>query len=496
MLRRISRYLREEIWRLPRRRMSRRAHMLIRPLRILTLSIRGFAEDRCMLRASALTFYSLLSVVPMLAMLFVIARGFGMEEDLGRQLRTTVVKMAVGIDTERTNAMASQMLAMDDATSETRVSAAETATSTDTLAAGVGKGKQAPDEVVLWMNDVMDRVIAFAHEFLQHTHSGILAFVGIGILLWTVIAGLGHIENAFNDIWGIVRGRSFKRKASSYLSIIVVTVFLNTSARTFVEHHNWMQHFGGFVAAGMSILPYLFLWFLLTLLYSFMPNTRVSWQSSVLAALVAGTIYQGLQLLYIHMQGGLNRYNAIYGSFAALPLFIIWLQVSWGIVLFGAEVSFAVDNEETFEFECDCTKASQRFRRLLALRAVQLCIEKFCKGEEAPTAVEIARHLECPIRLMRSLLQETVQAHVLAETTLSEEGDVRYLPACSGETMTIWSVVDALQNAGTDGTLLVRSGELDALAGSWDAMIRAFRSSPDNVKLVASCDSERDKQSK
>ena len=149
----------------------------------------------------------------------------------------------------------------------------------------------------------------------------------------------------------------------------------------------------------VKLPPFFFLWVLFTFIYMVMPNTGVSFRGGIFAGIIAGTVFQLVQTAYIFFQVGVSKYNAIYGSFAALPLFLIWLQLSWLVVLFGAETSFAFDNEQNYEFEPASLDSSHYFRRLVALRTTVLCVQSFSKGEKPLDAVAISKTLETPARL-------------------------------------------------------------------------------------------------
>ncbi|MBN2033207.1 MAG: YihY/virulence factor BrkB family protein, partial [Deltaproteobacteria bacterium] len=316
MFERALRFLRDEVWRIRIREQPRRTYLLLRTLRIILLAFRGFREDKCPLRASALTFFSFLSVVPVVAMAFGIAKGFGFDKNL----ETLITQRLEG-----------------------------------------------QEEVVQW-------VIHFANALLANTKGGVVAGVGVLMLFWAVVKLLDHIEKAFNDIWYVKRGRTFARKLSDYLSIMLIcplllivssslTVFVTSQMLLLTEKITLMGKISPFIFFMFNLSPYLVLWILFTFVYMVMPNTGVSIKAGFSAGIIGGTIFHILQKAYIYFQVGVAQYNAIYGSFAALPLFLIWVQLSWFIVLFGAEISFAVDNEENYEFEPDCLTVSLHFKR-------------------------------------------------------------------------------------------------------------------------------------
>ncbi|GAF75886.1 unnamed protein product, partial [marine sediment metagenome] len=217
--------------------------------------------------------------------------------------------------------------------------------------------------------------------------------------------------------------------------------------------------------------------------YVFMPNTRVRIKAGLLGGIFAGTVYYLLQWAYIRFQVGVVRYDAIYGGFAAIPLLLIWLQLSWMIVLFGAEVAFAADNEETYEFEHDCLGASIHFKRLLGLRITELCVKEF-RGDRRPLGeIEIAHRLEVPIRLAREVLFDLVEAKVLAEVRQNGDRDVSYHPARDTAQLSIRTVVEALDRQGNDNVHVIKPKEVEKFAAAVEAMERRLSEAPENQLL-------------
>lgn len=431
-------FLTTDIWRIRRKDLPRSRSLLIRLLRIVVLTFRGLAEDRCQLRASSLTFYSLLSIVPVLAMVFGIAKGFGFE----KTLQDILLERLAG-----------------------------------------------QEEVAL-------QIIHFSHALLDNVKGGLMAGIGILALFYTIIKILSHIENAFNDIWGIRTPRSLGRKITDYLSMILIcpilflmssgaTLFIASGVRQATERVALLEAVSPVISFLLAFLPYCVMWILLSFIYIFMPNNRVKLTSALLAGIIAGTAYHLFQWIYILFQLNVTRYNAIYGSFAALPLFFIWLQVSWLIVLFGAEISFAHQNVDSYEFEQDCHNASHAFKTLLSLSIVHLIVKNFSKGAPQWTALQISHHLEIPIRLVNQLLYELVEAGILSESCPDDDRSRRYLPARDPDSLTIKTVLDALAHRGNDAIPVARSEDMERLSRSLNEFNKTIESSPSNLLLKA-----------
>ncbi|HRZ87297.1 MAG TPA: YihY/virulence factor BrkB family protein [bacterium] len=435
-LRRLIEYFSHDIWRIQTHKLPPTRSFFLRQLRIVVLAFQGFDRNKCKLRASALTFYTLLSIVPILAMAFGVAKGFGFEKILDTQIRQNLAQYP----------------------------------------------------------EVTDRIILFANALLENTKGGLIAGVGIALLIWTIIKVLGSIEESFNDIWGIRQGRSITRRFSDYLAIMFicplllimsssVTIFIATQLERIAAKLMLPGQVQDILVFTLKSSPYVMIWVLFVFLYVFLPNTRVRFSSGLIAGLVAGTLYQIIQWVYITFQVGVARYNAIYGSFAALPLFLVWLQVSWRIVLFGAEISFAHQNVETYEFEPDCLSASRSYKNFLAVAIVHRCVRRFVEGLQPLTAREITRCLDMPIRLVRELLYELVRGGILSEVTPPLTGEEAYQPGRDVSTLSVASVLGGMDDRGTRNIPVIKTEELQKLEKAFEAMKAALMKAPENVLL-------------
>jgi membrane protein len=429
-------FLSADIWRLQTHKLPPRRSFWITQVRIFLLAGRRFQLDNCALRASALTFYSLLSIVPVVALAFAVAKGFGFEKILGEQL---MAKM---------------------------------------------QGQE----------EVAEKIIGFSQSFLENTKGGAIAGVGIVLLFWTIIKVLGNVETSFNDIWGVKTSRAMGRKFADYLSVMMicpvllvlassVTVLLTTQVSSMLERLSFLGYLADVLIWLLKILPYAVLWLVFTFIYVFMPNTKVKMKSALWGGILAGTIYQLVQLAYITFQIGVSNYGAIYGSFAALPLFLVWLQMSWLIVLLGAEISFAHQNVATYEFERDCLTVSHSFKRMVALMMTCLCVKNFRNAARPLTADDVSRELEAPIRLIRSVLSELTEARILSEVCSDPREEVAYQPACDIHGLTVAGVVNRLDQQGDTTVPVAESSDFNKLRETVQRFREMIERSPENLRL-------------
>jgi membrane protein len=262
-----------------------------------------------------------------------------------------------------------------------------------------------------------------------------------------------------------------------------LTVFITSQMTLITEKVSLLGKISPLIFFLLKLSPFFFLWVLFTLLYIVVPNTSVSFKAGLFAGIATGTIFQLVQKAYIYFQIGVAQYNTIYGSFAALPLFLAWLQLSWLIVLLGAEISFAVHNEEDYEFETDTQKISYYYKKLLALRIVELCVKNFCQGEK-PADIHVITHaLGAPIRLVREILFDLIEARVLSVVKQNDASKSYYQPAQDVGNLTIKKVLDLLDRKGNGSIPFVKDHELEKISSTLESLDHLVTVSPENIPL-------------
>jgi len=434
MIKKVIGFANEDIWRIRLRDLPKGKALGIQCLRILLVAGRGFDEHRCQLRASALTFFSLLSIVPVVAMAFGIAKGFHFE----KMLQEKILEKFEG-----------------------------------------------QEEVLL-------KVFDFANAMLENTKGGLIAGIGLIILFWTIIKLLGNIESSFNDIWGIKKARNLPRMATDYLSLMLIapvlflisssaTVFVSTQLSFLADKLEILGRLKPLIIFVLESAPFVIMWCLFGFIYVFIPNTKVGLKSGIIAGIVAGTGYQIVQWVYIKFQVGVASYNAIYGSFAALPLFLAWLQLSWLIVLVGAEIAHAHEHTDLYEYEPDSRMVSPAFRKLLSLWVTRLLCKQFASEPAHLTFDAIARMTDIPRKLLTEILED-LKAGGIVNTT-NTDGLTAYQPALDTNLLTVKYVIDALDQRGIDTIPIARDGDLETLSAAMSTFGDLVASSPANRRL-------------
>lgn len=389
------------IWQLNKEELNRPKGLFLKPIRIVLLTVRGYVRDNCALQASALTFYTLLSIVPVVAMAFGIAKGFGLEQRLESQL---YLRFA---------------------------------------------GQE----------EVLTRVIGFANSLLENTKGGLIAGIGVVLLFWSAIKVLNHIENTLNHIWK-VNARSFVRKFTDYLTIMIISpllvivsssanVFITTQVKAITGKLALLEAASPLIYTLLKLLPFGLVWLLFFMIYIIMPNTHVRISSALVAGVIGGTIYQLTQGIYISAQVLVSKYNAIYGSFAALPLFLFWLQISWMIVLLGAEIAYAHQHVSHYTMATDYSKTSPDFRRRFAVHILKLIIQRFQDGHPPLTAEDISKRLKAPFLLVEQLAEQLCHGGLISKLEGKKgNGPCAFQPARDIHSITIASVIEALDKRG------------------------------------------------
>ncbi|MEE1091457.1 MAG: YihY/virulence factor BrkB family protein [Prevotella sp.] len=391
-------FLKDGIWHVQPGDVSRWRYILYSLIKRLLLSIELFTEKRLVASASALTYSTLLAIVPVFAVVFAIARGFGYSKYIEVWFR----------------------------------------------------------DVLSSQPQVAETIIGFVNSYLVHTKSGIFLGIGLLLMLWTVIMLLSNAEQAFNNIWQVKKQRSLYRTITDYMAMFLLTPFIivlssgiSIFMTTFIEHIDEYIVLKPMLKFLIAAMPYLLMSLVFILLYVFMPNTKVKLSYAIVPGVLAGVAMQGLQFLYIDSQIWVSSYNAIYGSFAALPLFMLWLQISWTICLFGAELCYASQNLEDFAFRASTENLSHRYRLMLCMLLMSHICKRFDKGERAYTALELKFVTNIPIRIIHDLLYELTKVRLIVEVTSDEKGeDSVFMPAESISHLSVGTLIDRLESEG------------------------------------------------
>ena len=403
-------------------------------VRIAYLATSGFLRDDCLSRAAALTYITVLSLVPMLGLSFSVAKGFGFYASLKRDTIEPFLDHTFG----RLPDGASNLVELPVVSEQSQA-----------------------------VRVALDQVLGF----VDRTDLSALGWFGLVLLVFGAIKLLASIETTFNQIWGVQRARSWIRKLTDYLAMLVVTPLLlftatglTAAARSsaLLDGLPWGEHVEALLAILVRAAPLLALWIGFGFVYMALPNARTRLSSALLGAVVGGTLWQMTLLVHLEFQVGIARYNALYSTFAALPVFLVWLHFSWVAVLVGAEVCNAHQSEPSCSFPAEASEEEPAFREAVALRAMGRIGEAFLEGGAPWTSARLAKDLALSPRPVSEVLERLVDRGVLVRAVSA--GEATYLPARDLEAIVVKDVLDALRGEG--GFEVASSkAEVDATVG-------------------------------
>ncbi len=408
----------------------------IRQRRIIYLLYKGIKRDNIYIKASALTFFTILSVIPMVALAFGIAKGFGLNDELRAQI------------------------------------------------------------IMQFHNQeqVMNWILDFANNTLEQTSGGWLAGIGVVFLFSTVGQLLRYVENAFNSIWKVEETRVWYRQVTDYLAVIILvpvlfvasssaTVLATTRLNEILGRSDMLEGLKPVVSFLVQLIPFILLCTISTAAFLAMPNTRVKLRNALIAGLIAGIALQVLQILYVETQMGLTRLGALYGSFAAVPLLMVWIQMSWVIVLMGAQLTYYLQNITRYEFEFDVQTVSPRQKKRLSLLVMHSLIEDFVKGAEPRAPEEISLELSLPARTVHDCLDLLHEASLVTEVWNEELEKYVYQPATDINRMTLSFILERLDLSGSQHKVVINNADYRKIDVALTKFENLIASSETNILL-------------
>lgn len=394
----LAHFLQEGIWQIGKDDVSPMRFLMLEIVKKLMLAIRFFTTKRVVSEAAALTYSSMLAIVPILAVVFAIARGFGYSKY---------------IEAWFLDAMKSQP-------------------------------------------QVAEVLVGFVNSYLVNTKSGIFLGVGLAFMLYTVLMLLSNVEATFNNIWQVKKPRSLFRTFTDYLAmfflfpiIIVLTSGMSIFVATAADKLPDIMLLAPMVRFLIDLSPYVLMSLMFIGLYIFMPNTHVRLKCAIVPGILAGVAMQWLQFFYIHSQIWVSSYNAIYGSFAALPLFMLWVQISWTICLFGAELCYTNQNLEYYDYNQKTSDVSHRYRIMLCAMLMSRICKRFDTGGQPYTAMQLKQETDIPIRIVNDLLYNLVSVKMLIEVNPGDKGEYsQFVPAENVDHLSVGMMIDKLEANG------------------------------------------------
>ena len=422
-------FVQYDLWRHPHvKTQDPKKRLWYRVLQTVILVARGFKNQTLVVRANSLSFALLFAFIPMLAMIYAIARGFGFEEMVSQQLAGSFLAEA----------------------------------------------------------NVAPVLLEWVERYLETARGGLFVGIGLVVLIWAVYAFFNMLENSFNSIWNVKKTRSFARRMTNYVMtlllvpiLVVVTsgisIFLNSteilaSVLSAIEPlRKFMLRFIPFVATSA-----VFTWIFMAI-----PSTQVKFSSAIIPGVLMGFLYQVVQALSMFLVVLFTRMSIVYGAFSAIPLVLIWLHITCWLLLIGAELAFAIQNNELFAYERDLETISRRYKDYVMLYLLSVIIRRFEQGEQPETAHEMATANQLPIRLVQQLLSRLEETNIVRRVLSEQEEDPAFVPAMDTHQITVEKVLGRVAAHGTEAFLQHTPPEMQAFWQRYLQMCEANTS--DNI---------------
>lgn len=375
--------------------------MKVKLIKTINLSVRSFLSADIQSQACAMTYRTVLAIVPALAMLFALGRGFGLQKLIENELYS----------------------------------------------------------IFHAQHEAISHMMSYVDSYLKQASEGVFVGIGILFLLWTLISLVSNVEDSFNSIWGVKNGRSMWRKVTDYTSMLLILPVLLICAGglnvLMSSTLNAIFHFE-FLTPVVSLLlefgSWLFTWLFFTAVYMLVPNVKVRFLNAFIAGVFAGTGFMILQWIFVTGQMYVAKYNAIFGSLSFIPLMLIWLQLVWVITLSGAVLCYSSQNIFEFDFKDDVERISLRYREKVIMAVAAIIVRRFAALQPPLTLNDIIVDYRLPARLVSGSIDALLEAGVIVRVVIDGKKEIfGYQPAVDIDSLTVSSVRDRIEAAGRHG---------------------------------------------
>lgn len=410
-------FLVRDIWRTTGQELNRTRRIGYSTIKTLILSARGFSQNDISMRANSLTYSFMFALVPILAMVVAVARGFGFEQVIEDSLNKSF----------------------------------------------------------LGNYNIVPTIMGFVQRYLETAQGGVFIGMGIFVLLWAIYSFFTNVESSFNKIWQVEKSRSIVRQITSYITILLaIPILLIASSGISIFFNSTMSEFNAFRGISMmnellfKLIPWVTSWLVFFVMYWQVPNTRVHWLSALIPGILIGTIVQVLQMASVWIIMFLGRTSIVYGTFAAIPLLLTWVQWTCLAILFGAELSYSIQNNERFDYQHETDSMSRRYKDYITLYICHLIVRRFEEGGEPYTASELAQQNHLPTRIVNQLIGRLTTAKILSEIRPAvETEEIRYQPALDIHKISVGMVLDHVEQQGDEQFFQHVPEEMKAFWSEW-----------------------------
>lgn len=389
----------------------------VRIIKVANLSVRSFLDRDLQTRSMSLTYSTVLAIVPAFALLFAIGRGFGFQNLLEEQLFKSFPAQKQGISF----------------------------------------------------------ALKFVDSYLKEASQGVFVGIGILFLLWTLVSLLSYIETAFNQVWNVKHDRSFYQKITDYIAICLmvpilmicssgVSIFMSAT----IQDNEHLAFLTPLVNIALEAAPFILAWLAFTLSFFLIPNTKVQFKYAAIAGAISAVFFQILQILFVSGQIYVSKYNAIYGSFSFLPLLLIWLQLSWLILLAGCVLTYSLQNVYALNFLGDLSSMSVNYTRKVTIILTAAVVGRFHKGKTPLTRTQLSFYYDIPTRIVSRICETLYKAGIINYVVLPHD-KIGIAPAMETGSLSVAELLSRIDKVGGNNIIprfsVVYAGILSKIDG-------------------------------
>ena len=428
-IQRIREFIQYDLWRQPHvTTHDPKKRLGYRVLQTIILVGRSFKDKALNVRANSLSFSLLFAFVPLVAGVFAIARGFGFEELIKERLSTSFLAEA----------------------------------------------------------NIAPMIIEWVERYLETARDGLFLGIGLIVLIWAVYAFFNMLERSFNTIWNVKQSRSFGRRLTNYMVVLLlvpimiiltsgISIFLNSTAALSPV----LQAIEPIRRLLLRLVPFVVASAVFTWIFIAIPNTKVRFVSAVIPGVLMGVLFQVVQMFSVYLVVLFTRMSVVYGAFSAIPLTLIWLHIACWLLLVGAELAFAIQNNDMFAYEKDIATMSRRYQDYVMLYLLSMIVKRFEQGESPLTAQEMAEENQLPIRLVQQVLARLEDANIVHRLYVDQAESEIFVPALDTRSITVEMVIGRISAQGTEDFLLHTPQKMQAFWQHYLQMCEANTS--DNI---------------
>lgn len=405
--------------------------LLYRTLQTIILVARGFKDKALNVRANSLSFSLLFAFVPLIAGVFAIARGFGFEELLRERLSSSFLAEA----------------------------------------------------------NIVPVIIEWVDRYLETARDGLFLGIGLIVLIWAVYAFFNMLEHSFNNIWNVKQTRSFGRRLTNYMVVLLlvpIMIILTSGISIFLNSTQSLapvlQAIEPIRRVLLRTVPFIVASGVFTWIFIAIPNTKVRFLSAVIPGVIMGVLFQVVQIFSVYLVILFTRMSLVYGAFSAIPLILIWLHITCWLLLVGAELAFAIQNNDMFAYEKDLENMSRRYKDYVMLYLLSVIIRRFEQGKVPQTAQEMAAKNQLPIRLVQQLLSRLEETNIVRRVYVEQAEDETFVPALDTRQITVEMVIGRISAQGTEEFLQHTPPEMQEF---WQCYVKMIDANPIDDMLIS-----------